>query len=159
MPCEIENGIVKRYLPCVEEQEVETADGFVHMRVTEIGVKVPEGVRRIGAYAFCDCRVLQRVLLPEGVEEISPYAFYGCFGLREITLPSTVKRIGKNAFAECANLRSVILPRDLQEIGFSAFAGCYRLSEVQGDFYDRMAPEKRRLVFERCPVIRAGEKK
>ena len=72
MPCEIENGIVKRYLPCVEEQEVETADGFVHMRVTEIGVKVPEGVRRVGAYAFCDCRVLQRILLPEGLEEISP---------------------------------------------------------------------------------------
>ena len=41
-------------------------------------VNVPEGVKKIGNYAFCDCRKLVEVNIPETVTTIAYRSFYSC---------------------------------------------------------------------------------
>ena len=43
---------------------------------------IPDGVTRIGNYAFYGCRSLTSVTIPDSVTSIDNYAFYGCTGLK-----------------------------------------------------------------------------
>ena len=57
---------------------------------------IPEGVERIGASAFRDCRNLTRVSLPSTLAELGPEAFLDT-GLTRIALPAALTRMGENA--------------------------------------------------------------
>ncbi len=117
-------------------------DGF-ESDITE--VYIPEGVKRIGAYAFAGMKNLEIVHLPSTLETIDYGAFLGCVKLKtveglghvkfinqsafqgaalsgEIKLDSVVA-ISTYAFAENENITSLILPKTLQSIGAYAFAG------------------------------------
>lgn len=85
---------------------------------------IPDGITRIGDWAFERSNQLTSVTLKEGVEEIGNYAFAGCTALTGMTLPSTVTRIGAYAFASCSNLSTVALNEGLQEIADWAFMSC-----------------------------------
>ena len=60
-------------------------------------VYLPDGVIKIGAYAFDGCQRITSVTLPEGVTEIGTYAFDCVWDLSMITIPETVTSIGKYA--------------------------------------------------------------
>jgi len=47
---------------------------------------------------------LTKVRLPEGLKEIGNYAFYRCTRLAEINIPNSVQKIGKLAFRGCESL-------------------------------------------------------
>ncbi|MBQ1424246.1 MAG: leucine-rich repeat domain-containing protein, partial [Lachnospiraceae bacterium] len=121
---------------------------------TESVVRVPEGVREIGACAFQES-VVRKVFLPAGIEtigdcafygcdrlvevvfaeeaetaEIGDSAFYGCTALKKAELPDTVRKIGNSAFYHCRKLRQSKLPEALESIGREAFAGCVALSSL-----------------------------
>ena len=64
---------------------------------------IPEGIARIGAYAFDDC-ALTAVTIPDSVTFIGEGAFRGCSGLTALTIPEGVTEIGAQAFADCPNL-------------------------------------------------------
>lgn len=107
-----------------------------------------EGIRYIGAYAFClydtdqsievseedyDANKIPAmntsvtsVVIPEGVEEIQKYAFYNCTGLQSVTVPSTLKRIKEFAFTKDAKLTDINL-QNIEVIGKEAFKGCTSL--------------------------------
>lgn len=53
-------------------------------------IRLGESVKRIGQYAFCNCKNLEEVII-EGAPEIENYAFYGCEKLKKITLPNNSK--------------------------------------------------------------------
>jgi len=55
-------------------------------------------VRRIGKYAFANCRKLKEIEIPDSVEEIDDYAFYGCKSLVHPKLAPSV-RLGKFVFS------------------------------------------------------------
>ena len=68
---------------------------------------IPNGVTKIGDYAFFDCDSLTSVTIPDSVTTIGDYAFYDCDSLTSITIPDSVTTIGTEAFYSCDSLTSV----------------------------------------------------
>ena len=115
-------------------------------------VIIPEGVEKIGAYAFAGLTQLEEVVLPSSLMSIEYGAFMNCTKLTKVTGIENVKLINKWAFQNCnlagslsldsacaisdyafANnryLTDIILPETLQSIGAYAFSGDQRLANV-----------------------------
>lgn len=64
-------------------------------------VVIEEGVKSIGAAAFCRCENLQYVKLPKTLEYIGDYAFSGCTAMETIRIPANTKTIRATAFRKC----------------------------------------------------------
>ena len=115
-------------------------------------VIIPEGVEKIGPYAFANLTKLRSVTLPSTLTTIAQGVFYGCTSLTEIKGIENVKFINQYAFAGCnlsgnlslnsaaaiadfafaynKNLGSVTLPASTQSVGAYAFAGNTSLKSV-----------------------------
>lgn len=98
-------------------------------------VKVPEGITKIGDYAFYDILNQTRISkleLPEGLVEIGKMSFSGCSGYysfdsneicnMEVTFPSTLKKIGDNAFFSNI-IRRLVVPASVENWGKEVFHG------------------------------------
>ena len=64
-------------------------------------VTIPEGVERIGPYAFANLRNLKSVTLPSTLETIDYGAFYNCYNLETVEGLEHVKFINQSAFEDC----------------------------------------------------------
>ena len=101
-------------------------------------VVIPNGVTRIGAYAFYGnytsaqygFSALTSVTISDSVTSIGNYAFYNCDTLKEISIPGNVTAIGKDAFAYSDGLTAVTLNEGLTTIGEGAFYGCSKLASM-----------------------------
>lgn len=56
-------------------------------------IRLPDGLRSLGSYAFSCCTQLEKVELPKTLREIHAHAFEGCTALKEITLPKSITGI------------------------------------------------------------------
>lgn len=97
-------------------------------KVTEL--VIPDGVTKIGKYAFFNCYDLASVTIPNSVTEIGEYAFKDCDGLTSVTIPNSVTEIDKYAFSGCNGLKSVTIPNSITKIGADAFENCTGLTSV-----------------------------
>lgn len=80
---------------------------------------------------FRDNATVQTVVLPDGLTRIGDYAFSGCTSLGDVNIPDSVVSIGRYAFAECISLSGeVVLPAGLQQLGDYAFAHCLELAGI-----------------------------
>ena len=100
---------------------------------------VPNGVTKIGEYAFANCVYLKNVQLPEGVTEIGKHAFSRSKSLQSVQLPQSLVTIGSYAFYNDAALNSIRIPAAVQSIGLSAFWNCTSLREIYIDSADVVA--------------------
>ena len=86
--------------------------------VTEIGaqafegsgcslLELPEGLERIGSYAFHDCNHLKEVRLPKSLWEVDSYAFYNCRGLSELSMWDGIRDLDNDAFLGCDKLTRI----------------------------------------------------
>ncbi len=92
---------------------------------------VPEGTRRIGAWAFsCTYSMLETISLPDGLLEIGECAFMNNKKLKAMTLPPSVVSIGHSAFRSCRALESADLGGVL-EIPGNAFSDCEALKTIR----------------------------
>ncbi|MBD5089082.1 MAG: leucine-rich repeat domain-containing protein [Clostridiales bacterium] len=91
-------------------------------------VNIPEGVKKIGKYAFYKYDKLSSVNIPEGVEEIGPEAFSNCSKLSSVNIPKGVKEICTYAFHDCSQLSSASIAGEV--ICHGAFQGCSQLRNV-----------------------------
>jgi hypothetical protein len=66
----------------------------------------PEGVKRIGAWAFCSAKQLGTVLLPAGLETIGEEAFIDS-RIKSFYLPASTKELGEGTFEYCISLKEV----------------------------------------------------
>ena len=98
---------------------INTRDGilvaFPHFSEAESCI-VPEGVTRIGCFAFYRCHNLKQITFPEGLLEIGRGAFLSCNHLAVIDLPDSVVRLEDNAFGGNSDTVSLHLPAGLTEI-------------------------------------------
>ena len=69
------------------------------------------------------------LVIPEGVTRIGPYAFLNCEAIKSVTFPSTLTSIGSNAFYQ-SGLENVVIPDGFTEIEESSFNGCSKLKSV-----------------------------
>lgn len=103
-------------------------------------VVIPQGVTRVGADAFAQCRRLTRAELSEGMATVEARTFEGCGLLADVSLPGSLSAIGDRAFLGCRSLGEIAMPESLTCIGHEAFAlsglervsldGCGRLASV-----------------------------
>ena len=117
-------------------------------------VVIPEGVKKIGCYAFANLTALEEVVLPSTLQEIDYGAFYGCTSLQTISFSAAndLKIINQNAFEKCdlqdtldlsaacvisdyafagnVDLKGLVTSEALLSIGQYAFAGCKALKDV-----------------------------
>lgn len=109
---------------------------------------IPEGVDKIGNYAFYNCSGLTSVTIGNSVTTIGVDAFYGCAGLTSpvyntncfaymptfyggaYTIPDGIKQIAGGALRDCSRLISVTIPNSVTTIGWQAFYGCTNLEAV-----------------------------
>jgi hypothetical protein len=59
--------------------------------------------------------------IPNGVQKIGAYAFYSCDNLKTVTIPASVTMIGQYAFDSCNNLTNVIIEGTEIELGENVF--------------------------------------
>ncbi|MBQ7416412.1 MAG: leucine-rich repeat protein [Oscillospiraceae bacterium] len=117
-------------------------------------VVIPEGVKKISAYAFAQLTALEEIVLPSTLESIEYGAFYGCSKLQKITFSgeNNLFIINQNAFENCdlqgtidltgacvisdyafagnQDLKGIVTDESLLSIGQYAFAGCKSLKDV-----------------------------
>lgn len=90
---------------------------------------LPSGITVIGDHAFYECDRFNPSSLPDTLVTIETYAFSGCRGwTRATALPSGVTSIGTYAFNNCVYLPLTSLPSGITSIQSSAFIGCTKLA-------------------------------
>ena len=65
------------------------------------------------------------ITIPEGVTRIGDYAFSGCSSLTSITIPNSVTSIGESVFSNCNNLKTIYCEAESQPSGWDSYwEGC-----------------------------------
>ena len=91
---------------------------------------IPDGVTKIGSYAFYNCTNLTGVTIPDSVISIENNAFSFCTSLTSIIIPDSVTSIGDLSFWDCTNLTSITIPNSMTKIERFLFWGCTNLTSV-----------------------------
>ncbi len=86
----------------------------------EISEEVPETTKMW----YIGDDTITKVVVPEGVEKIGRFAFANLTALREVVLPSTLKIIDYGAFSGCSSLVTVSGIEHVKFINEAAFLGC-----------------------------------
>lgn len=92
--------------------------------------EIPDGVSRIGDWAFSWCPDLISIEIPDSVVYIGDYAFHFCKSLTNVVIPNGVTRIGYQMFYGCNSLASITIPGSVTFIGDSAFEYCSKIANV-----------------------------
>lgn len=92
---------------------------------------IPSSVTEIGEGAFTNCDYITDIVIPEGVKAIKSYTFSNCDRLTSVTLPDGVESIGDDAFYSCDKLETITMPSNLREIGGNAFRYCPALQSIE----------------------------
>lgn len=90
---------------------------------------IPDGVTRIGSYAFYGCTDLKSVTIPNSVTSIGCLTFYNS-GLISVEIPNSVTSIESNAFTSCRDLTSINIPNNLTAISHGVFTHCAKLTSI-----------------------------
>ncbi|GMH77182.1 hypothetical protein TL16_g07322 [Triparma laevis f. inornata] len=93
-----------------------------------IVVDIPEGIERIGDYAFRRCSILTTVSFPTTLKSIEAIAFQDCSSLDNVDLLHTnLQQLSYCAFYNCKELKSMKIPDSLQTLGQYVFQKCPKL--------------------------------
>ena len=91
---------------------------------------IPDGVERVGSYAFYNCSGLTHVGIPDSVTNIGTEAFKSCCNLSAVVIPPLVNSIEECAFADCSVLSSVRISNAETHVGENAFSGCISVLDL-----------------------------
>ncbi len=73
---------------------------------------IPDGVEKIGNYAFLNCTEITSVIIPDSVSYIGYSTFEGCTGITEVTMPISAEiRYDSFSFYGCNSIKKVILTK------------------------------------------------
>ena len=91
---------------------------------------IPEGVKGIKDFAFCNLKSITKVIIPNSVTSIGQYAFHECDNLTSIEIPNSVTSLGEYVFCQCDALTSVVIGDGVKTIPYQAFYDCDSLATV-----------------------------
>ena len=130
------HGNMKNFSDWDETPWYAAYDKVKHLEVGLKGIDGgPNGISRIGSYAFAYFYYLEDIKLGEGIDIIEDYAFYeaGYYSKTpkiELEIPSTVFYIGKGAFRGALGLKTVNIKSEIST--FREFARKNTLPTVSG---------------------------
>lgn len=81
---------------------------FQDCQIEQLEFEEGSKLEKIGENAF-RWEQFSDIKLPEGLKELGSYAFCSCDRLKEITIPSSVEKIGKGCFSGCHDLETVTI--------------------------------------------------
>lgn len=132
---------------------------------------MPEGITKIPARAFKDCKNILKLTLSKDTNEIQKNEIKDEIEedeikdeieednakdatiAGEIILPNSIKEIGESAFEGCENLQEISLPEGITEIPARAFKNCKYLRMLHlHDKIEQMGDE----AFEGCNFLYSG---
>ena len=93
--------------------------GNISALFLEIGVDIWKYVDTVVNRMF-DESDIEHISIPEGITRIGSFAFRNCDKLTDVGLPSTLKKISKGAFVG-TNLKQLYLPESVTSIDGNAF--------------------------------------
>jgi hypothetical protein len=88
-----------------------------------------DNLLEIGNQAFAGTGI-EEIDLPDGVTKLGQYAFSRCSRLKALDLSSSLETIEINAFEDCTSLESITIPKKVRDVSWWAFKGCISLTEV-----------------------------
>ncbi len=83
-------------------------------------VIMPEGMTKVGDFAFFSCQSVVSADIPSTVTTLGQYAFAGVL-CTEIHLPDALTTIGDYAFVYCPNITSFTFPENVTSVGEEIF--------------------------------------
>ena len=90
---------------------------------------IPDGVKRIAAYAFQSSKITS-VVIPDSVTEIGTRAFMYS-GVTTATLGNGISIIDEGVFFYCGKLSSVYIGNSVERIDSNAFGNCEKLAKFE----------------------------
>ena len=114
---------------CILSADGETLYCFTLREGKKDRIQVPEGVKRIGAYAGKGIEEVGEMLFPDSLEEIEEEAFSTVHFSQVVRLPEGLIRIGEDAFGAG---NKIFLPKSLKEIGEGSLYGFEEIYAYQG---------------------------
>lgn len=105
----------------------EDINAFIDRSITE--VNIPEGVTKIGDFAFRSCTNLKSVTLPSTLKTIGSNAFYST-KITTLDVPNGVTKINSNAYTSCTSLTTVFLPDTVTTLDTQCFRYDTKISKV-----------------------------
>jgi len=93
-------------------------------------ITLPESLEAItGDYDFCECKMLQSIIIPDGVTSLPYSCFSGCTSLHDVTLPKYLESMESYCFQNC-DIYSITFPETLKEIPYYGFSGNKNLKTI-----------------------------
>lgn len=103
-------------------------------------LKIPDGIEKIGAYAFAHMTQLEQIEIPDSVKQIDWYAFLGCSGLTTMYFGSGLEIVddifctgligGTNRFESCKSLVNFCVKDMASWINLAAASGYHNPLKV-----------------------------
>ncbi len=84
-------------------------------------INFPSTLTTIGEYAFQKSNIKDAVLAHTQLSTIGQHAFSYCRYIEEVTLPETMSSIGTSAFRENRHIRTLQMPKQLESMGTWTF--------------------------------------
>ena len=120
---------------------------------------MPDGICRIEALSFDNCRNLIGVVLPDSIVELETN-FSSCNKLVYVRLPRAIERIDDLMFGRCSELKSIRIPESVKVLGYDVLKdsaiqeliieGC--LDEIES-FRAQRCTNLRRIIFLDAPPL------
>ena len=95
------------------------------------GISLPEGLTKLGDYAFENCKIFTQITIPASVNYLGAGVFQGCTNLETAVWNGSLNRIPAELFKDCSHLDTLTLPQGIIEIGDRAFSGCQSLQAIE----------------------------
>ena len=84
--------------------------------------RVPDGVERVGLFAFSHATRLTEILFPATLRNVDDFAFSHCSNLTRLDFPSGLRQIARTIVAACSALEEVRIPASVKKIDETAFS-------------------------------------
>lgn len=111
--------------------EVEQEENLIRYRGAARAVRIPAGIRRIGAEVFRDAMMLEQVEIPESVEYIGARAFHQTAWMEQMRKKSPIVTVKDMLLDASGCVGEVTVPADIRLVCGWAFANGIRIERIR----------------------------